>query len=196
MTDEDREKMIGELNKNLHEQYANNANTNLHTVLVLVATLLVTFGFYGTVYIGCGPVAAEYDSSDLSFMTMVCFFVLTLIAVICMEVGSSQRSDQFIVENIRRYYYKKEEYDNIFTKGYNPHGKGWLGFLPGLFGVITKVCFIAYFVIFVLTALCFAKLQTPNDLLLIQRTMGFCLLIYVFLYGRYYFKYRRKDVKG
>lgn len=185
--------MQREIEKQLHEQYANNTNTNLGTTLSLIGVLLAVFGFYGKVYLECGEKKA-YNYDDLVFITQACFFVLTLIAIVCMQMGASLRSDQFVIYNIRKKYYNRgQQYNEVFPSGYDPIGKGFFNFLPGLFGVIAKACFVAY-----LLLLFAARFKLPAFINLsgVKEVVCLNIIMYMVAYMMNFLKYKKKNMEN
>lgn len=123
----------------LHEQYAQNNNANLSSVIGLITAGIAILGFYGYVFVFSSLEFADnlgklqyngtYTIDALVFMTMAVFIVVGILQYICMYQGCHQRYEQFITHAIRCKYElfhinQEKEKDRIFPKNYHPFGKG------------------------------------------------------------------------
>ncbi len=144
-----REEMQQEMELQLHEQYAQNNNANLGSIITLIVTLLAVFYGYGYVYLHSTLEFSEgfekmyeggyYTLDALVFTTMAVYVVLGIIYYICYYQGLHQRLEQFITFAIRAKYYRKfherwiasenldfpeflmdDSYNEIFPCGYHP----------------------------------------------------------------------------
>lgn len=147
-----REEMQQEMELQLHEQYAQNNNANLGSIITLIVTLLAVFYGYGYVYLHSTLEFSEgfvkmyedgyYTLDALVFTTMAVYVVLGIIYYICYYQGLHQRLEQFITFAIRAKYYRKsprkwknpiiigfpeslmdDSYNEIFPRGYHPFKK-------------------------------------------------------------------------
>lgn len=137
----------------LHQQYAENNNANLGSIITLIVTLLAVFYGYGYVYLHstlefsdgfdflCECECKHFTLDALLFTASAVYVVLGIIYYICFSQGLHQRMEQFITFAIRAKYYKKTKtdvapdgdsfpeslmdpsYHEIFPKGYHPFKK-------------------------------------------------------------------------
>lgn len=147
--------MCQEMELQLHQQYAENNNANLGSIITLIVTLLAVFYGYGYVYLHstlefsdgfdflCECECKHFTLDALLFTASAVYVVLGIIYYICFSQGLHQRMEQFITFAIRAKYYKKSKtdvapdgdgfpeslmdpsYHEIFPKGYNPFKKCW-----------------------------------------------------------------------
>lgn len=142
-----REEMQQEMELQLHEQYAQNNNANLGSIITLIVTLLAVFYGYGYVYLHSTLEFSEgfvkmyedgyYTLDALVLTTMAVYVVLGIIYYICYYQGLHQRLEPFITFAIRAKYYRKnksnfldndgfpealmdDSYNEVFPCGYHP----------------------------------------------------------------------------
>lgn len=144
---------MNDIEKQLHEQYAINANNNVTTMVSIAAVLLSVVGSYGYVFIHTEGLGLcnnpEFTQSGLIVTASVA--LLTLSALFCISgyLGTNQRLEQFIIHRIRCKCYDGSE--SIFPSKYNPFGKCFFGFIQGLHYLSMKIYFIASLLISVFT---------------------------------------------
>lgn len=156
-----KNKISTDLEKQLHEQYAINANHNLTTMITIAVAALSVIGVYGYVLIhtmlSCECLfivdnATEiYSINTLLLTSGAVLIVLTILFHISLHLGSYQRNEQFITFAIRCKYYAKIDYDDIFPKEYNPFYKSKCEFVQGLHNTSLKIYLILYVLISVIT---------------------------------------------
>lgn len=113
-----RRAMRQEMELQLHEQYAQNNNANLGSIITLIVTLLAVFYGYGYVYLNSSLTFSDdfgqfldkndnYTLDALLFTAMAVYVVLGIIYYICYGQGLRQRMEQFVTFAIRTKYYRK-----------------------------------------------------------------------------------------
>ena len=139
---------IFELEKQLHEQYAINNNSNSGAFVSLISALLVAMTAYGYVLyhyrIG--------ECNDLPLIYLVAFVacaVMTLLYCVCVQIGAGQRMEQFVTFSIRAKYYdgKTDSYTSIYPSKYYPFGKSFCSFVQGMYNLLSRALLIANFLI-------------------------------------------------
>ena len=137
--DDDR---IFELEKQLHEQYAINNNSNSAALISLMGALLVVMTGYGYVLYQyylcpCRGVTMVYVTACVSSL------VMTLLHCVCIHLGAGQRMEQFITFAIRINHYQAESnfdilrYKAIFPNGYHPFMKTKGDFVQGIYNLLS-----------------------------------------------------------
>lgn len=115
------EKMQKDMELQLHEQYAINNNSNLNSVVTLLAAMIVVFGGYAYMFIHTTIDFSEinrawnlYDNDKelysldvFIFTTIASYIVLHIMRRICIYQGYAQRYEQFITYAIRSKYFNK-----------------------------------------------------------------------------------------
>ena len=117
------ERMQKEMELQLHEQYAINNNSNLNSVVTLLAAMIVVFGGYAYMFIhttidfsvidNCyGWILYDNEKNLYSldvfiFTTIASYIVLHIMRRICIYQGYAQRYEQFITYAIRSKYFNK-----------------------------------------------------------------------------------------
>lgn len=155
------ENNLNDIEKQLHEQYAINNNSNLSSVITLLVTMFAVFGGYGYVYLNSNLdfygdftliTNSTYTFDALLITTFATLLVLLIMIHICIYQGYNQRMEQFIIFSIRweKYNdvstnkekienYLNKEYNNIYPENYHPFSKNKQTFVQGLFGEIIKI---------------------------------------------------------
>lgn len=130
---------IFELEKQLHEQYAVNNNSNAGILISLISALLISFTGYG--YVLYQYSIGECAIGIVNIAAVAVMFVMVLLYCISVNLGTGQRMEQFITFGIRVEHYKCkiERYKNIFPNGYTPFSKKYEDFVQGLYNIWTKV---------------------------------------------------------
>ena len=128
----------------LHEQYAVNNNSHLACIITLLVGLFSVIGFYGKVFVESTLFFEDelegYSLTDLLWMYLFAFFSISIMMIICIYQGSSQRFEQFITYAIRnKYQLTIDQSPKIFPEGYNPFCKKGLSFVQGLYGEFVKL---------------------------------------------------------
>ena len=136
----EKQEMQKELELQLHEQYAINNNANVSSFIAMIGALIIAFTGYGYVLYQylmgdvccCKMADAETMVHIATIAVLVVIFILYIVAI---EVGASQRSNQFVIHAIRMkaYEYQKEELEKIYPKGYSPEGKNYFDFVQGIY---------------------------------------------------------------
>lgn len=148
----EKQEMQKELELQLHEQYAINNNANVSSFIAMIGALIIAFTGYGYVLYQylmgdvccCKMADAETMVHIATFAVLVVIFILYMIAV---QIGASQRSNQFVIHNIRRRAYNPTQYDTIFPKGYTPFGKSFYTFVQGIYNTLSWIFLVVYIII-------------------------------------------------
>lgn len=131
------------LEEQLHEQYAINNNSNLSSVIVLLASMIAVFSGFAYMFVNSTvefsnkPNWALYDKCSQTyyfdafiFTAIACLIVIHIMIMICIYQGYQQRYEQFITYAIRNKYIKEywEKTGNdkrsiVFPKDYHPFPK-------------------------------------------------------------------------
>ena len=121
--------------KQLHEQYAINNNSNLSAVVSIIVALLAVFYGYGYVFLHttntfsqnylemCLKNSDLYTLDALVFATMATLIVTGILRHICLHLGYKQRFEQFITFALRCKYYQsniQQMRPKIFPRNYHP----------------------------------------------------------------------------
>lgn len=138
----DNNDRIFELEKQLHEQYAVNNNSNSGVLMSLLSTLLVAITGYG--YVLYQYLIMECSIAIVSLTTIIAMAVMALLHCISVSLGAGQRMEQFITIAIRKKYYKgnKATYEEIFPEGYHPFNKNLHSFVQGLYNIWSVVAIL------------------------------------------------------
>lgn len=133
---------IFELEKQLHEQYAVNNNSNVGTLVSLIGALLISFTGYG--YVLYQYSIGECAIGVVSLAAIAVMLVMVLLYCISVNLGAGQRMEQFITIAIRKKHYGGyKKYNEIFPSGYHPFKKDYCSFVQGVYNVWTKVALLA-----------------------------------------------------
>lgn len=134
---------IFELEKQLHEQYAVNNNSNAGTLVSLIGALLVVMTGYGYVLYQYRTSQCD-DIAIVNLSAIIAMAVMMLLYCISVSLGANQRMEQFITFGIRAKYYQNqiEQYKSIFPKGYMPFGKKYCDFVQGIYNIWSKVMIV------------------------------------------------------
>jgi len=158
-------KKVFELNRQLHEQYAINNNSNLGSIIALMTAMLGVLGVFGYIFIYSGInfapdwgsfyVDGKYSLDVLLFSSIAADLVLLIIFYLSAYIGTNQRKEQFITFAIRIKYYKQEEeeYHKTFPRDYNPFNKIKSNFIQGLYGEFCNIIMILVWFAIILSCL-------------------------------------------
>ena len=152
-----------ELEKQLHEQYAINNNANVSSFVAMIGSLLVAFTGYGYVvyqylmgegnHCCCQTAKANIMLALATIAVLVVIFILYMVAI---EIGASQRTNQFVIYAIRKKAYGDLQYNNIFPKGYEPFNKNFFTFVQGIYNTLSWI-FLGIYVIIAILSFCVIK---------------------------------------
>ena len=152
---------IFELEKQLHEQYAVNNNSNAGTLILLISALLISFTGYGYVMYQY-RIGECTDIAIVNLAAIVVMAVMMLLYCISVHLGAGQRMEQFITFAIRLKHYgltksrvkedleyaqRIERYEEIYPEDYHPFNKGMNNFVQGIYGLLSKAFIIALYAI-------------------------------------------------
>ena len=149
------EEMQQQMELQLHQQYAENNNASLSSIIALFAGLLTAIGAYGYVYLHSAnyfePVLLPtesvcYSLTQLSYALIAAIFVIDIMICLCIIQGTAQRNEQFIIYGIRRKAYG-DSIPSFFPRNYVPYGKRGLRIVQGLYGEIVKISCLTQIVI-------------------------------------------------
>ena len=116
-----KERMQQEMELQLHQQYAENNNANLGSIVTLIVALLAVFAGYGYVYLhstlefSC-EFKEMYDGTHFTLDAVLltataAYVVLGIMYYICVSQGMKQRMEQFVTFAIRAKYYARNVSD-------------------------------------------------------------------------------------
>lgn len=128
-----------ELEKQLHEQYAINNNSNAGILISLISALLISFTGYGYVlYQHC--IGECNNIAIVNLAAIAVLAVMVLLYCLSVHLGAGQRMEQFITIAIRKKHYGKSNvYKEIFPDGYHPFNKNFCSFVQGIYNMWSKV---------------------------------------------------------
>lgn len=139
------DKQFNEIERQLHEQYANNNNSYLGHIVTLVVGLFAVIGLYGNVFIKSNLLFEkaedyEYTMGDLFIAAAFAYIALGIMAYLCIYLGMHQRHEQFVVWAIRKNFYgNKYNEPKIFYYNYIPFVDNSFALIKGLYGVFVKI---------------------------------------------------------
>lgn len=147
---------ITELEHTLHQQFAENYNNISGSLMAFVAAMFIVFTGYAYVFsnikdapciFNClgEPTEGTYSINALFWANLMLNLTMLAVFYISVNLGVTQRKEQFITYTIRRNAYgAKNKYElntNIFPKGYHPFRKTPCNYLIGIYGYIAKCAF-------------------------------------------------------
>lgn len=158
-------KEMNEIEKQLHEQYAVNANNNLVAMIAIATVLLTVIGAYGYIYLHASSIfvtEVQYTTAAVMTTASAALIVLGFLFYISLYLGTSQRKEQFIIYAIRRKYYGNNyNKDKLFPKNYHPFDKRYLTFVQGLHNISLWIYAIVFVIILISAILAWVTLS--ND---------------------------------
>lgn len=191
--------MQEDLELQLHEQYAINNNANVSSFIAMIATLMVAFTGYGYVlyeylmgdWVCMHSCRKDNATTMLNVATCAVLLVVCIIYVVAINIGYSQRSNQFVIHRIREKVYSKERLDSIYPAGYSPMGKNFITFIQGLYNPLSWILLAVYIAISL-----FSWVSTAINYCLL--TISIIVLLSLLAYRWYkYIKYRgKRDCKS
>lgn len=93
-----------ELERQLHEQYAINANQSSGTFVTFTVALFALLGFYGYAYLIVETMSCPFVSKvDFFILFIVVEGILLFLSMIAAQLGYAQRRDQFIIALIPQH---------------------------------------------------------------------------------------------
>ena len=191
--------------KQLHEQYAINNNSNWSSIVSLFAAIIAVFYGFGYIFVNSSVhFAVSFDNLYCSstgnysfdaflFMVMSTFIVIGIMRYICLYQGYHQRYEQFIIYAIRFHYYREapeKVTPKIFPHGYSPFktkqyidSEGEECLIQGLFGELFKILGFFYYIIWgaVLIKL-FFNIKYSNNIPNCRGVFEFYILLLIFVY--------------
>lgn len=161
-------KKITELEHTLHQQFAENYNNISGSLMAFVAAMFIVFTGYAYVfsYIKDAPcifnclgksTEGTYSINALFWANLMLNLTMLVIFYISVNLGLTQRKEQFITYTIRRNAYgviSNSVYElntNIFPKGYHPFRKTPCNYLVGIYGYIAKCAWCTSIIISIVT---------------------------------------------
>lgn len=190
---------VFELERQLHEQYANNSNAHFKSFITFATAMFALFGAYGWAYIHTPrissiridewPVVFGNQLSYDAFLLLAIVVVgsLCILSAICVFLGYAERRDQMEVRIIRDNYKFKTVYSTPFERTY-------CCYLASYYRVFyyALLCCQA-FVILTSTIKCCPCCGTFSNIAYI--VMASFVVISVWVKIRYYRNYKRYDVR-
>ena len=137
-----------EMEKKLHEQYAEINNDSMGATISIIVALIAIFATYGYMFLhtslqpACdfgsfiieNPMTCHspdiYTIEILMLIAATAVFAICIIHILCIYVGFSRRVDQFSAHAIR---VKLGFFHELLANSYNPHGYSYYNFIPGLY---------------------------------------------------------------
>lgn len=175
--DSSKKEVPADLEYTLHQQFAENYNNISGSLMAFVAAMFIVFTCYAYVFseikadsgiFNCvdQSLQGKYSINALFWANLMLNLTMLVIFYFAVNLGLTQRKEQFITYTIRRKAYGvKDDYElntNIFPKGYHPFNKNCCNFLVGIYGYIANCALIASFVVSIVTLIyiseCDAKL--------------------------------------
>ena len=192
----EKQEMQKELELQLHEQYAINNNANVSSFIAMIGALIIAFTGYGYVlyqYLMGECARCNHDKANAATMVHIATFavlvVIFILYMVAIEVGAGQRSNQFVIHNIRKKAYdnNKEELEKIYPEGYSPKGKNYFNFVQGIYNTLSWIFGGIYAFIAILS---FG--------VIVQNCCGLCVCAIMWLYMisfrcSKFTKYRKQD---
>lgn len=153
------------LEKQLHKQYATNAQANTGNFIAFLVAVLAIFYAFGYVYVfntndfaNGNDLFVEKEGEHIRFTLDVLLFIasisllmLTFLIAYCINLGWQQRRDHIIVTKIRENRITEQERNLLFGNLYSPFGKNWLSFIPNIYRYYLYLFIIAAIFIIVMT---------------------------------------------
>lgn len=191
--------------KQLHEQYAINNNSNWSSIVSLFAAIVAVFYGFGYIFVNSSVHFASsfeklycsctkiYSLDVFLFTTISTIIVIGIMRYICLYQGYHQRYEQFIIYALRFQYYNKapeEVTPRIFPHGYSPFktkqyidSEGEECLIQGLFGELFKILGLFYYIIWgaVLIKL-FFNIKYSNNIPNCRGVFEFYILLLIFVY--------------
>lgn len=200
MGNENSEKdKVFELERQLHEQYANNSNAHFKSFITFATAMFALFGAYGWAYIHTPrissiridewPVVFENQLSYDAFLLLAIVVVgsLCILSAICVFLGYAERRDQMEVRIIRDKYDFKTVYSTPFERDY-------FYYLASYYRIFycALLCCQA-FVILTSTIKCCPCCGTFSNIAYI--VMAVFLVLSIYTKVKYFVNYKRYDAK-
>lgn len=139
------EDMQMKIESQLHEQYAVNNNANNTSYIALLTPLFMVFTGYAYVLYNYMTRNLSIGDEIMIYTTIAVLIVLLILHAVALEIGASQRSNQFVIDKIREKAYKStDKSDRIFPEGYRSSGKNYFTFVQGIYNTFSKTCFYLY----------------------------------------------------
>lgn len=159
---------ITELEHTLHQQFAENYNNISGSLMTFVAAMFIVFTGYAYVFshiegapciFDCLPASqkGEFSINALFWANLMLNLTMLVIFYISVNLGVTQRKEQFITYTIRRNAYgviSNSVYElntNIFPKGYHPFRKTPCNYLVGIYGYIAKCAWCTSIIVSIVT---------------------------------------------
>lgn len=164
--DSSKKEALTELEHTLHQQFAENYNNISGSLMAFVAAMFIVFTGYAYVFsnIKDAPCIFEclandtkgiYSINALFWANLMLNLTMLVVFYFAVNLGLTQRKEQFITYTIRRNAYgAKGNYEldtNIFPEGYHPFNKKCCSYLVGIYGYIANCALIASFVVSIVT---------------------------------------------
>ena len=168
-----------ELLKQLHDQFAENDNNKVTSVISFIAAIFAVFIGYGyCLYNYCLYDYKKQLLKPLLFSITASDAVLTLLAILCLYFGYSTRRDNCVIYNIRNMYNVKLPYKVPFERNL-------LNFLPDYYTIMYSSC-----IVFILGISLSSLFVIENRKLVLGFAFAALLFIVVF-YFFYYHKFNK-----
>lgn len=160
---DDRESF--ELEKQLHKQYATNAQANTGNFIAFLVAILAMFYAFGYVYVfntnsfaNGTELFVEKEGEHICFtldvlllIASISLLMLTFLIAYCMHLGWQQRRDHIVITKVRERWMSDEERSEVFDGQYSPYGKGFFKFIPNVYRYYLYLFIIAAMLIVLMT---------------------------------------------
>lgn len=167
---DDNSDRIFELERQLHEQYAINNNSNAGVLMSLIGSLLVVLTGYGYVLYQFHLPESKVSLGMVCLTAVATSLIMALLYCICVYLGAGQRLEQFITYAIRRKYYHCKNVFNldssIYPNGYHPFGKSKSNFVQGIYNELSKAFFGILYIL-------------PIGIVVVTQSINGCILYYL-----------------
>ena len=183
---------VGDLENQLHEQYAINNNSNATTLIAILSALAIGFAGYGYVVCNYYPHICTEQSLMMKLASIMVIELLVLLYVLAIKFGTNQRLEQFITFSIRvkRYENSKKDYDEIFPETYHPFNKSFCSFVQGVYNTLSHVMVLGVVAV-TITSLCLS--QPLQDCVLFNSCWSVSLAYMLFHRVRKYSSYQKRE---
>ena len=171
-----------ELEKQLHKQYATNAQANTGNFIAFLVAILAMFYAFGYVYVfntnsfaNGTELFVEKEGEHICFtldvlllIASISLLMLTFLIAYCMHLGWQQRRDHIVITKVRERWMSDEERSEVFDGQYSPYGKGFFKFVPNVY---------RYYLYLFITASMLIILMTLNKMCSVFQIGSFWLFL-------------------
>lgn len=156
-----KEQMQGQIEMQLHQQFAENYNSTFGSIITLFVFMLGAISCYGLAFVNTNlefssamqtlRIGSDYFIDILIFAAIVALVMLTIVKYLCLYLGYNQRMEQFITFAIRCKYYGQDPTTLpyiLYPEKYHPFNKEKNNdndFIIGIYGkLIPIICWMQW----------------------------------------------------